>query len=98
MKATAITLNYSTREINMDFRIKVYGTDEQGNRINTLMGVSGIIDLIGVELLNKFFAVDYIHSLGQVVGALTKILAGDVVNALAGDFVSSDVFYTCLTL
>lgn len=54
MKATAITLNYTTREINMDFRIKVYGTDEQGNRINTLMGVSGVMNLIGVELLNKF--------------------------------------------
>ena len=54
MKATAITLNYSTREINMDFRIKVYGVDDNGNRINTLMGVSGVMNLIGVELLNKF--------------------------------------------
>ncbi len=48
------TLNYTTREINLDFRIKVYGRTDDGRRINTLMGVSGIIDLIGVELLNKF--------------------------------------------
>lgn len=27
MKPNATTLNYTTREINMDFRIKVYGID-----------------------------------------------------------------------
>ncbi len=54
MKTTALALNYSTREINMDFRIKVYGYDENGNRINTLVGVSGLIALIGLELVNKF--------------------------------------------
>lgn len=48
------TLNYTTREINRDFRIKVYGRNEDGKRINTLMGVSGITNLIGEELLNKF--------------------------------------------
>jgi len=47
------TLNYTTREINLDFRIKVYGY-ENGVRLNKLVGVSGIIELIGVELLNKF--------------------------------------------
>jgi hypothetical protein len=54
MKTTALELNYPTREINLDFRIKVYGVDENGKRINKLMGVSGIKELIGVELLNKF--------------------------------------------
>lgn len=54
MKITALALNYSTREINMDFRIKVYGYDNNGNRINTLVGVSGLIELIGLELANKF--------------------------------------------
>ena len=48
------TLNYTTREINKDFRIKVYGIDGQGNRVNTLMGVNGILEMIGEELLNKF--------------------------------------------
>lgn len=38
----------------MNFRMKVYGKDENGKRINTLVGVAGLIALIGVELLNKF--------------------------------------------
>ena len=54
MKTTALALNYSTREINMDFRIKVYGYDKNGSRINTLVGVSGLKALIGLELVNKF--------------------------------------------
>lgn len=47
-------LNYTTKWINSNFRIKVYGRDENGKKINTLVGVSGIIRLIGVELFNKF--------------------------------------------
>lgn len=47
-------LSYTTSWINENFRIKVYGRDEQGKRINTLLGVSGIIQLIGVELFEKF--------------------------------------------
>ncbi len=54
MKTTAITLNYPTQEINLDFRIKVYGLDANGNRLNTLVGVSGLVTLIGEELANKF--------------------------------------------
>ena len=52
MKPTATTLNYTTREINMDFRIKVYGIADNGCRINTLVGVSGLIALLGLELVN----------------------------------------------
>lgn len=47
-------LNYSTSEINHNFRIKVYGVDENGNKVNKLVGVAGIIALIGVEFVNKF--------------------------------------------
>ncbi len=47
-------LNYTTTEINNNFRIKVYGVDANGNRINKLVGVAGLIALIGIELLNKF--------------------------------------------
>lgn len=47
-------LNYTTSQINRNFRIKVAGVDENGNKINTLVGVSGALKLIGVELLNKF--------------------------------------------
>lgn len=54
MKATALQLNYPKREINMDFRIKVYGLDDNGNRINTLVGVQGLVNIIGEELANKF--------------------------------------------
>lgn len=48
------TMQYTTKFINQNFRIKVYGRDENGKRINTLLGVSGIIRMIGVELFNKF--------------------------------------------
>ena len=47
-------MQYTTKFINQNFRIKVYGRDENGKRINTLLGVSGIIRMIGVELFNKF--------------------------------------------
>lgn len=45
---------YTTTEINRNFRIKVAGIDGNGNRINTLVGVSGLIKLIGEDLFNKF--------------------------------------------
>lgn len=53
MKKQMTLQAYSTRVINMNFRIKVYGRDENGKRINTLVGVSGLINLIGIELFNK---------------------------------------------
>lgn len=40
--------------VNSNFRIKVYGRDENGKRINSLYGVSGIINLIGEALFIKF--------------------------------------------
>lgn len=45
---------FSSKFINKNFRIKVFGRDENGKKINTLMGVSGIIRLIGEELFFKF--------------------------------------------
>lgn len=48
------TLNYSTREINMNYRIKVFGINEEnGKKLNTLVGVSGLLKLIGAEMANK---------------------------------------------
>jgi len=47
-------LNYTTKYLNQNFRIKVYGRDNDGRRINQLVGVSGVLHLIGAELLNKF--------------------------------------------
>ena len=49
-------LDFSTREINMNFKIKVFGFNENGKTINTLVGVAGLIDLIGMEMANKMFA------------------------------------------
>lgn len=47
-------LAYGSKEINKNFRIKVSGIDNEGNKINKLVGVSGALNLIGAELLNKF--------------------------------------------
>lgn len=46
-------LNYSTSEINQNFRMKVYGRNDEGKKVDTLMGVSGLILLIGVDMMNK---------------------------------------------
>lgn len=53
-KMNTMTLAYSSREINKNFRIKVSGIDNEGNKIHKLVGVSGALNLIGAELLNKF--------------------------------------------
>ena len=45
---------FSSKFINQNFRIKVFGRTEYGRKINTLMGVSGIIAMIGEELFYKF--------------------------------------------
>ena len=45
---------FTSKFINQNFRIKVFGFDENGRKINTLMGVSGIIRMIGEELFFKF--------------------------------------------
>lgn len=46
--------HYTTTQINSNFRIKVAGTDSEGHKINTLMGVWGLVNLIGDELFEKF--------------------------------------------
>lgn len=48
-----VSLAYSTREINRNFRIKVSGVDGEGNKVHKPVGVSGAIALIGVEMFNK---------------------------------------------
>lgn len=47
-------MNYETTFINRNFLLKVYGYNEAGERINRLVGVSGLIALIGIDLVNKF--------------------------------------------
>lgn len=47
-------LNYSTSEINRNFKIKVFG-HINGKKINTLVGVSGLINLLdgAIDLVNR---------------------------------------------
>lgn len=51
--ATYTGLNYTTLEINRNFKIKVTGIVE-GKKINTLVGVRGLLAYVGdVELTNR---------------------------------------------
>lgn len=45
-------LEYTTKEINRNFRIKVKGL-VNGVKLNKLVGVKGLIELVGVEMANK---------------------------------------------
>lgn len=48
-------MKYETSIINANFKIKVFGI-ETGKKLNTLVGVSGLINLIGIDLANKLVA------------------------------------------
>jgi hypothetical protein len=54
MKKCQKAEKYTSKFINQNFRIKVFGRTDDGKRINTLLGVSGIIRMIGEELFYKF--------------------------------------------
>lgn len=45
-------LRYATRDINRNYKIKVAGLVD-GSKVNTLVGVSGLLELVGVEMANK---------------------------------------------
>jgi len=47
-------LNYSVSEINRNFKIKVFGYIN-GHKINTLVGVSGLLNLLdgAIDLVNR---------------------------------------------
>ena len=47
------TLKYTTREINANYKIKVSGLFD-GQKINTLVGVSGLVRIVAdLELTNR---------------------------------------------
>lgn len=52
MKKSA-TLRFSSKFINRNYRLKVYGVDALGRKVNKLVGVAGMIALIGIEMFNK---------------------------------------------
>lgn len=45
--------HYTTMEINRDWKLKVNGI-LNGKKINSLYGCSGLIDIIGQELFDRF--------------------------------------------
>lgn len=48
-----MALNYTTSEINKTYKIKVFGRIN-GKKVNTLVGVSGLIRIIGsAEITNN---------------------------------------------
>lgn len=55
-KVTFKSAQYTSKFINANFRIKAHGLNALGEKINTLVGVSGAIALIGAELLVKFIS------------------------------------------
>lgn len=59
-------LNYSTSEINANFKIKVFGW-LNGKKINTLVGVSGLINLLdgAIDLVNRLLDRAF-NSMGDV--------------------------------
>lgn len=46
-------MTHSTTTINRNFKIKAFGYDN-GKKINTLVGVSGLINLIGEKFADQF--------------------------------------------
>lgn len=47
------TLKYTTKEINRNYKIKISGL-YNGEKINTLVGVSGLVRMVGdIELTNR---------------------------------------------
>lgn len=46
-------MNYTTKEINSNFKIKVDGVDENGVKLHKAVGVRGLLELIGAEMANK---------------------------------------------
>lgn len=59
------TMTYTTKQINREFKIKVAGYNNDSKRINTLVGVSGLIKLIGIELADKFVKRAFENSLWE---------------------------------
>lgn len=47
-------LNYTTKEVNSTFKMWAYGVNADGTKIDTIIGVSGLIKLVGVDLANSF--------------------------------------------
>lgn len=65
-------LQYETRRINRDFKIKVYGFVGGWEKVDKLVGVSGLIRLVGVEIANKQLKRDYRSKMDKCVCKLRR--------------------------
>lgn len=53
MKNSVYTgLDFQVSEINRNFKIKINGINFSGEKMNTLVGVSGLINLVGIDMAN----------------------------------------------
>lgn len=65
-------LNYSTKEINANFKIKVSGVSD-GVKVHKLVGVSGLIDLVGdCDLVNTLLKKAFKRGLDKVEHKLRR--------------------------
>ena len=65
-------MTYTTQQINSDFRIKVNGYNNEGDKINMLVGVSGCLSLIGEQLMQKFLDRAYMAGTDATVCKLRR--------------------------
>lgn len=47
-------LLFTTKEVNKNFIIKAHTVNRYGKNLNTALGVSGLIKLVGIDFTNKF--------------------------------------------
>ncbi|TFD94649.1 ribosomal large subunit pseudouridine synthase B [Dysgonomonas capnocytophagoides] len=58
-------LNFSTMEVNRNFKIKVSG-ESNGQKVHKLVGVYGLLELIGTDLTNTFIEKAFNKGLDKV--------------------------------
>lgn len=49
-----MTQSELTKQINQNFRIKIYGKNDKGESLNTLLGVSGLIRIVSLSKAIKY--------------------------------------------
>ena len=52
----------NTRDVNLDYLIKVYGKGNDGVRVDKLVGIKGLIELVGEELAFSFIERAYLEN------------------------------------
>lgn len=58
------TITYTTKQINREFRIKVFGHID-GKKVNILVGVSGLYRIVDNDDLTKRFIARAFNSMGD---------------------------------